>query len=279
MQTVESARSPFLTVEPRRGWLELGAGELWRYRELWWTLAGRDIRVRYKQTVLGAAWAVIQPLTAMIVFTLVFAKMAKLPTDGVPAPVFYYAGLLAWTFFSQTVSGASQSLIEGSRLVTKVYFPRILIPLSVTGYTLLNLCVATLLLLVLMPLYGVQPTARMLLLPAVILGVALAAIGMGTLIGALTVKYRDFRHIVPFLIQLWLFASPVMYPASLIPERWRLVAALNPMVGLVDAARACIVGTTPDLRAVAVSAVVAVGLFVVGFGWFRRVEDDFADII
>ncbi len=277
MNTTE--RVPFRLIEPRRRWLELRWGELWQFRELLFTLAARDIRVRYKQTLLGAAWAVLQPLAAMAIFTVVFHRLAGIGTDGVPAPVFYYAGLLPWTFLAATVSGAATSLVDGAGLVTKVYFPRILIPLSIAGYTLLNLLVATALLLVLMPLYGVVPTARILLLPVVILGVLLAALGAGVLIGALTVKYRDFRHIVPFLIQLWLFASPVMYPASLIPARWRVLAALNPMVGLVDAARACIVGTTPDLRAVAVSALVALGFFVIGFAWFRRVEDDFADII
>lgn len=278
--TIENTnREPFLVIEPPRHWLEVRPGELWHYRDLLLTLAWRDIQVRYKQTVLGIAWAVLQPLVAMVVFTLVFSKMAKLPTDNIPAPLFYYAGLLAWTFFSQTVSGASQSLIEGSRLITKVYFPRIMIPASAIGYTALNLLVSGVLLIPPMLYYGVVPTWTLLLLPVMGILLVMTSLGVGILIAALNVKYRDFRYVVPFLLQVWMFATPVVYPASMVPERWRWVVALNPMSGMVEGFRACLLGQVPDWGLLGIGAAVGVGVFLVGVGHFRRVEDEMADIL
>lgn len=274
-----SNREPFLVIEPPRHWLEVRVGELWHYRDLLLTLAWRDIQIRYKQTVLGIAWAVLQPLIAMVVFTLVFSRMAKLPTDGIPAPLFYYAGLLAWTFFSQAVSGASQSLIEGSRLITKVYFPRIMIPASAIGYTTLNLLVSGVLLIPPMLYYGIHPTWTLLLLPVMGIILVMTSLGVGILIAALNVKYRDFRYVVPFLLQVWMFATPVVYPASMVPERWRWVVALNPMSGMVEGFRACLLGQVPDWGLLGIGAAVGVGVFVVGVGHFRRVEDEMVDIL
>ncbi len=279
MTTNNPERQPFLVVEPPSHWLEMRLGELWQYRDLLITLAVRDIKVRYKQTVLGIAWAVIQPLAGMVIFTLVFARMAKLPTDDIPAPVFYYAGLLAWTFFSQTVSGASQSLIEGSRLITKVYFPRIMIPASAIGYTALNMAISAVLLLFLLIYYGIMPSVTVLLLPVLALLLGMTSLGFGILIAALNVKYRDFRYVVPFLLQVWMFATPVVYPASMVPEKWRWLASLNPMAGMVNGFRACLLGKTPDWEVVSISAAVGVITLILGVAYFRRAEDEMADIL
>lgn len=272
-------RQPFLTIEPRRSWLEIRPRELWQYRDLLVTLAWRDVAVHYKQTVLGAAWAVIQPLAGMLVFTVVFSRLAKLPTNNLPAPLFYYAGLLAWTFFAQTVSGASQSLLEGSRLITKVYFPRILIPFSACGYTLLNLLISTVLLVGLMLYYQNTPTLSILYLPLLFISLLLTATGVGVLIAAWNVKYRDFRYVVPFMLQLWMFASPVVYSVSLIPERWRMLAALNPLVGVIEGFRNCLLGREVDFTLLGISGAVSGVTFVVGLAFFRRVEDDMADLL
>lgn len=276
----ESApRVPFWNITPRRRWLEFDAKELWRYRDLLLTLAWRDIAVHYKQTVLGMAWAVIQPLAGMIVFTIIFSRMAALPTDDVPAPLFYYAGLVAWTFFAQTVSGASQSLIEGSRLITKVYFPRIMIPASAMGYTFVNFFISAMLLIPLMIWYGVMPGANAIFLPVLLLCLGMTAFGVGVLIAALNVKYRDFRYVVPFLLQLWMFATPVVYPAGMIPERWRWLAGLNPLTGLVSGFRDCLLGRASDWSLLMSGAVLGGVACIIGAGYFRHVEDEMADIL
>ena len=276
---MQRGTAPFLTIRPRKRWMELNLAELWMYRDLLLTLIWRDIKVRYKQTVLGMAWAVIQPLAGMAVFTLVFSRMAKLPTDGIPAPLFYYAGLLAWTFFSQTVSGASQSLIEGSHLVTKVYFPRIIIPASVIGYATLNLCVSTVLLLPLMLYFGIRPSWTVILLPPVCVLLGVASLGVALLLAALNVKYRDFRYVVPFLLQIAMFATPVVYPASLIPQDWRWLASLNPMTGMTEAFRACLFGSLPDWTMFGMSTAAGMAVFIFSVAYFRRVEDDMADML
>ena len=272
-------REPFLIIEPPQRWLELRLGELWKYRDLLITLSWRDIKVRYKQTVLGAVWALIQPFMAMIIFTLVFSKMAKLPTEGKPAPLFYYSGLLAWTFFSQTVTGASQSLLEGSRLITKVYFPRIMIPTSVIGYTTVNFLISSFLLLILMPFYKNIPSFSIFLLPLLAILLVLTSLGVGVFIAALNVKYRDFRYVVPFMLQIWMFATPVVYPVSIIPEKWRTLACLNPMVGIVNSFRACLLGSWPNWKTFGMSAAVGIVMFVLAVIFFRKVEDEMADII
>lgn len=274
-----SQHAPFIVIEPPRHWLEVRLGELWIYRDLFYTLSLRDIKVRYKQTVLGAAWVIVQPLTGMIVFTVVFSKMANLSTDNIPAPLFYYSGLLAWTFFSQTVSGASQSLIEGSRLISKVYFPRIMIPASAVGYTLLNLIISMALMVPLMLYYRIVPSATLLLLPLLMMLLLMAALGIGILIAALNVKYRDFRYVVPFMLQVWMFATPVVYPADMIPVSWRWFASLNPMVGMVNGFRASLLGLTPDWTMVGISAAVSIIILIFGVAYFRRAEDEMADIL
>lgn len=276
---MESEKKIFWRITPPRRLLELRLKELWQYRDLLLTLSWRDIQVRYKQTVLGVAWAVIQPLAGMMIFTVIFAKMAKLPTDHTPAPIFYYTGLLAWTFFSQTVSGASQNLLEGSRLITKVYFPRIMIPASVAGYTLVNFLVSLVLLIALMAIYRVVPSLSLLALPLLLAQLTLTSLGIGFLLAALNVRYRDFRYVVPFLLQLWMFASPVVYPESMIPESWRAWASLNPMTGLVSAFRSSLLGLPWDGTVIAVSFTSGLLCFVVGVLYFQYVEDDIADIL
>jgi len=272
-------RSPVVTVEPRRGWLRVDWRELWRFRDLWMTLAVRDIKVRYKQTVLGAAWAVLQPVVAMLIFTVVFGRLMGASTAGYPKPVFYYAGMLPWLFFANTLTGASQSLIEGSRLMTKVYFPRILMPAAVLGYTLLDFALGAVVFLPIMALYGVAPSWRMVFLPVLLVGLVLAAQGVGILIAALNVKYRDFRYVVPFLVQVWFFATPVVYAAEIIPQRYQWIAHLNPMAGLVGGFRACLLGGALAWDRIALSCAVGAVLFLVGVVHFRRVEDEFADIV
>lgn len=266
-------------IQPSRGWRALDLKELWAYRELLWVLTARDIKVRYKQTVLGVAWALIQPLMLMVVFSIIFGRLAKMPSDGVPYPIFAFAALLAWTFFSNALSNASNSLVASSNLISKVYFPRLIIPLASIGAWLLDFFIATLILLALMLYYGIGWTPNLLAAPVLVLAVIFAALGAGTLLSALTVAYRDFRYVVPFLLQLWMFATPVVYPASLVPEEWRWVLHINPMAGLVEGFRAAFLGRPFDLPALGISFAVAVLMFVVGVAYFEKIERRFADII
>lgn len=272
-------RQPLHVNEPPRGLIGLDWRELWAYRDLARSLALRGLQVRYKQTLLGGLWALLQPLTMMIVFTVVFGRFLGVPSDGVPYPLFAYAGLIGWTLLATTVGGAAGSLVDNRPFLTKVYFPRLLIPVSVVGYALLDTCVASLLLVGLLGYYGVVPGPAALLLPFVLLGILACALGIGVLLAALTVKYRDVKFTIPYLIQVWLFATPVIYPLSQIPERFRAFAALNPMTGLVEAFRSCLFGTPLDARALGISCAVAAVVLVAGLVYFRQVEAHFADIV
>ena len=215
-------------IEPQKGWRTLDLKELWAYRELLYVLAQRDIKVRYKQTVLGVAWAIIQPLTTMLLFTLIFGRLAKMPSDGLPYPVFVYAALLPWMFFANSISTSSNSLVGQQHLISKVYFPRLIIPLSSIGTGLIDFAVSGVILLILMAWFGVGWTLNLIAVPFLILAVIFIALGVGTFLSALTVSYRDFRYVVPFMVQFWMFATPVVYPASLVPEQWRWVLYLEP---------------------------------------------------
>ena len=259
--------------------LTLNLKELFSYRDLFLTLAWRDIKLRYKQTIFGVAWAIIQPTLAMIIFTIVFSKMAKIPTDNIPAPIFFYTGLLAWTFFSQTVSGASQSLIEGSRLITKVYFPRIIVPMSVVGYTFLNFIISFFLQIIITLMYRHWPSESIIILPILCILLFLTSIGVGTLIAGLNAKYRDFCYVVPFLLQIWMFASPVAYSANLIPHEWQLFACLNPMVGIIHSFRCCLVGEWPNLLHLLISGFTGVSIFLGSIIYFNKIDNDLADIL
>jgi lipopolysaccharide transport system permease protein len=253
--------------------------EMWQYRELLHFLAVRDIKVRYRQTVLGGLWALLQPLLAMVLFSAVFGRLAQLPSDGLPYPLFVYAALLAWQFFSGGISSAGNSLIASSHLISKIYFPRIMIPLATLEVGIVDFLVAFGLLVAMMAWYGVAPGWGLLALPLVLGGVFLATLGVGLLLSALCVVYRDFRHVLPFLTQFWLFATPVIYPTSLVPEGWRWVINLNPMAGLVTAFRACLFDQPIPWADLALSLTVATGLLVIAVRYFLRVERRFADII
>lgn len=270
-----------IVLEPARGGLRLGAGDLWRYRDLAWLLTWRDLKVRYKQTVLGAAWALLQPLLAMAVFTLVFGRAAGMPSEGVPYALFVYAGLLPWTYVSGAVAGASQSLLANTSLVTKVYFPRVVIPASACLAGLVDLAVASTVLAGMVAFSGARPTAAGLaLLPLLVALLFLLSLGLGLWLAALKVEFRDFQYIVPFLIQVWLFLTPVIYPAGMVPGRARLVLALNPLVGLVEAFRAAALGHRPvDGPLLAWSAAATALILAGGLWYFRRVERGFADVI
>jgi lipopolysaccharide transport system permease protein len=266
-------------IEPPKGWRMLDWRELWAYRELFWVLTMRDVRVRYKQTVLGAAWAIIRPVTTMIIFSVVFGRLAKMPSDGFPYPIFVYAGLLPWTFFSTAVSSSGQSLVGSAHLVSKVYFPRLIIPLSSVGSGLIDLLIATAILLLMMLWYGVGWSWNLLAAPLLLVFVIFTALGVGTLLSAVTVAYRDFTHVTPFLVQIWMYITPVIFPVSLVPERWQWLLFLNPMTGLVEGFRSAFLGRAFDLLGIGISFAIAAAIFLAGVAYFERVERRFADII
>jgi lipopolysaccharide transport system permease protein len=258
----------------------LRLGEVWEYRELLYFLAWRDIKVRYKQTLLGVAWAVIQPLLTMVVFSIFFGRLARMPSDGLPYPLFAYCALLPWQLFAFTLSESSTSVVSNQRLVTKVYFPRLIIPLAAIGSGLMDFAISFCFLLVLIGVFGVVPGMSLLALPAFVLLAVVTALGFGLWLSALNVRYRDVRYTIPFLIQIWLFATPVAYPVSIVPEAWRPFYGLNPMVGVVEGFRWALLGgrSSPDVT-VAVSATVAVAVLTSGLFYFRSTEATFADLV
>ena len=266
-------------IEPTRGWRSLDLKELWAYRELLWVLTERDIKVRYKQTVLGIGWAVIQPFMLMVVFSIFFGRLAGMPSDGLPYPVFAFAALVPWTFFSNALSNSSASLVGSAHLISKVYFPRLIIPLASIGSWAVDFVIAVLILLCMMLWYGIGLSWNLLAAPLLSIAVLFTALGVGTFLSALTVAYRDFRYVIPFLMQFWMFATPIVYPASIVPERWQWVIHLNPMAGLVEGFRSAFLGRPFDFSALAISSAVAVALFAIGVAYFERVERRFADIV
>ena len=269
-----------LVIEPPRGWKHLGLDELWHHRDLLYFLAWRDIKVRYSQASMGIAWALLQPLLMMAIFTVFLGRLAKVPSDGIPYPVFAFSGLVSWTYFANAVSTATESLVASSNLVSKVYFPRLLVPLAALLSWLPDLAIASLLLVALMLIYGIVPAATIALLPVFALFAVLAAASVSTWLSALNVSYRDVRYAVPFVVQLWLFATPVVYPASLVPERWRPLFGLNPMAGVVEGFRWALFRAEPPMWGLmGISLAVTLALFVGGLYWFRRVEHRFADVI
>jgi len=271
---------PVTVIRPRHGWQSLALADLWRYRELVYLLTWRDIKVRYKQTVLGIAWAVIQPVMATVVFAVFFGNLGGLSryTD-VPYTVFVYTGMLPWSFFAEAVSQGSQSLIASSSLLTKVYFPRLVIPCASVAGLLVDFAISMVVMACLLVAYGVAPGPNLLLLPLLVAATLLAALGAATLLSALTVAYRDFRYVVPFLLQILMFASPVAYPLSLVPERWQAVYALNPMAGIIDGYRTALVGEPLQGTCLSVSVASAAILFLIGMAYFRRFERRFSDIV
>lgn len=276
----ESHDEPVLIIEPSKGWTDLKLKELWEYRELAYFLVWREVKVRYKQTAIGAAWALIQPLFTMLVFSLFFGKLAKMPSDGIPYPVFSLAGLVPWNYFATSLGQSSQSLVASSNLVTKVYFPRLIIPIASTLSGLVDFGLAFVMLLIFMATRGVWPTANVLWLPFFLLLALATALGVGLWLSALNVEYRDVRFVVPFLTQFWMFATPIAYPSSLLQEPWRSVYGINPMVGVVEGFRWALLGSkTAPWGVTLASTAAAVLLLVSGAYYFRRMERTFADRI
>jgi len=275
-------QSPPVVVHIRasRGWVSLRLRELLDYRELLYFLVWRDVKVRYKQTALGASWAIIQPFFTMVVFSLFFGKLAKIPSDGVPYPIFSFAALVPWTFFATSLTNASNSLVGSSNLIKKVYFPRLAIPIATVLSGLIDFLIAFLMLVAMMIWYGVTPTARIFWLPLFLLLAFVTSLGVGLWLSAMNVQYRDVKYVVPFLTQFWLFATPVAYPSSLLGGKWRVVYALNPMVGVVEGFRWSLLGTKSNLGVVGiVSSLAAVLILFTGAFYFRRMERTFADVV
>jgi lipopolysaccharide transport system permease protein len=275
-----AAHLPVTVIEARAAWQFVDLGELWRYRELLYFLIWRDVKVRYKQTVLGAAWAILQPFAQMVVFSIFFGLMVEVPSGGLPYPLFVFAGLLPWTFFSNAITSAAGSVVGSQNLITKVYFPRLFIPAGSIGVGLVDFIIAFSMLIVLTLYYGLLPPTTLVLTPLLVLGLGTAAFGMGTLLAALTVAYRDFRYVVPFMVQLWMFATPAVYmDATPFGPRWQLVLPLNPAYGLILNFRYAALGRPVDTYSLGVSLAVTALLLFAGCLYFRHVERTFADII
>jgi len=283
MSTVADVRSeelPTLLITPPSRWIPLELSELWQYRELLYFLVWRDIKVRYKQTALGAAWAVMQPLFMMVVFSLFFGRLAKVPSDGIPYPVFTFCALIPWQLFANALTESSNSLIGNQNLITKVYFARLVIPIAAVLSGLLDFLIAFTILLGMMLYYGIVPGWPIVALPAFILLAILTALAVGLWLSALNVQFRDVRYTMNFLVQFWLFATPVAYPSSIVPEQWRALYGINPMVGVVEGFRWALLGKSqPPGAMLWVSVLVVSALLVGGLYYFRRMEQEFADIV
>jgi lipopolysaccharide transport system permease protein len=278
--TTSHADAPIITIKPSRGWVSLRLRALWEYRELVYFLVWRDVKVRYKQTVLGAAWAILQPFLTMLIFSVFFGRLAKIPSDGIPYPIFAFAALVPWTLFAHGLNQASNSLVSGANLIKKVYFPRLVMPTSAVLSGLVDFALSLVVLLGMMAFYGIAPSWRALaILPLIGLAV-LTSLGAALWLAALNVEYRDVRYVVPFLTQVWLFATPIAYPSSLLPEGWRMLYAINPMVGVVEGFRWALLGAgTAPGPLILVSVLVALALLVSGAFYFRRMEATFADVV
>ncbi|MBM4442372.1 MAG: ABC transporter permease [Candidatus Rokubacteria bacterium] len=271
---------PVLVIKPSPRWVALRLAEVWRYRELLYFLVWRDVKVRYKQTALGVGWAVIQPFFTMLVFSLFFGRLAGIPSDGLPYPVFVYCALLPWQFFAHALGESANSLVANERLITKVYFPRLVIPMAAVIGGLVDFGVAFMILIAMMAYYAVAPTAMILVAPLFLLLALGAALAVGLWLSALNVQYRDVRYTLPFIVQFWMLATPVAYPASLVPAQWRPLLGLNPMAGVVEGFRWSVLGmAAPSQAMLAVSVAVVVVLLVSGLYYFRRMERTFADIV
>jgi lipopolysaccharide transport system permease protein len=273
---------PLSVIDAQKSALSFDLKGWWSYRELLYFLTWRDVKVRYKQTLLGVLWVVIQPLVTMLIFTLLFGRLAGLEgrTGGIPYPLFAFAGLLPWTFFANAVTNSSNSLVTNSQLITKIYFPRMIIPTAAVSANLVDFALSFAVLAALLAYYHVSATWNLLLLPALVALVVLLALGIGMFLAALNVKYRDIRHAVPFVVQIWMFVSPVIYPTTLVPERWRWVLALNPMTGIIEGFRAALFGRTQvEWKLLAISGAISLVTFIFSLFAFKRMEKSFADVI
>jgi len=278
--TGASHARPVRIIRPSRGLLDLGLDEVWQHRELLYRLVWRDLKVRYSQAALGTAWAIIQPLIAVAIFTVVFGVFARLPSDGAPYPLFAFAAILPWTYFSEATRRSAFGIVGDTDLVRKIYFPRLLIPLANIASPLLDFFVTFLVFLVVLAWHGVSPGANLLLVPVFLLMAAALALALGLWLGPVNVRFRDVMHTLPFLLQIWMYATPIVYPLSMVPERYRMLYSLNPTVGLIEGFRWALLGTGRlDLPALAISAVTITVLLVTGVVWFKRAERTFADVI
>ena len=271
---------PVSFIRPAESWASIGLKELWEYRELLYFLTWRDIKVRYKQTALGAAWAVIQPIFMMLVFSLFFGKLGKIPSDGIPYPIFTFCALLPWQLFAHALTESSNSLVSNQNLITKVYFPRLVVPISAVLGGLMDFAIAFVILLGMMVWYGIVPSWAIVTLPGFLLLAIMTALAVGLWLSALNVQYRDVRYTINFLVQFWMFATPIAYSSSLVPERWRPFYGLNPMAGVVEGFRWALLGkANPNGALLAVSVAVVVLLLIGGLYYFRRMEQEFADVV
>src|ERR1700730_5491589 len=277
---LHTGASATVRIEPQRGLFELHLGEVWAYRELLYFFVWRDVKVRYKQTVIGVAWVVLQPLMTMGVFTLFFGRLAKLPSDGLPYPVFYFSALVPWTYFSTALQSCTSVVVDNQRVITKVYFPRLVLPLSAVVAGLVDFVIGFVVLLVVTAIYGIKPTLAALWLPVLLLLAVLTALGIGLWMSALNALHRGVRYVIPFLVQFWMFASPVAYPSSLVPQRWRWLYGLNPMAGVIDGFRWALTGhgQPPGILLAASSAAVILLVFS-GLVYYHAVEGTMADVV
>ena len=278
-QVIDTSSARTVVIRPSRGWIPVNLKDLWHYRELLYFLTWRTIKVRYKQTALGFTWAIIQPFTMMVVFTLFFGNLAKVPSEGIPYPLFNYAALLPWTLFAEGINRSSQSLVQDVNLVKKVYFPRLVMPLASILSPVVDFIIAFTILVGMMFYYGYPPTIYLFWLPAFILLALMTSLGVGLWLSAINVKYHDVRYAVPFLVQLWLFASPVVYSSSLLPQQFQIIYGINPMTGVIEGFRWALLGTEPPGSMIAISVVMVIVILVSGTFYFRRNEKTFADII
>lgn len=278
-ETSQNNSIPSLIIRPPRKWVPVDLHELWNYRELLYSFTWRDVMLRYKQTALGVLWAIIQPLFMMIIFTVFFGGLAKIPSEGVPYPLFVLAALLPWTLFAEGLTRSTTSMVTNANIMTKVYFPRLIMPLSSITSPLVDFTVSLVILFIMMAYYGFVPTINIVFLPLFLLLALATSLGVGLWLSALNVKYRDFQYTVPFIIQIWLFASPVVYASSLVPESMRLLYGLNPMAGVIEGFRWVLLGTGAPSAMILVSVGMVVALLVSGAFYFRRMEQYYADIV
>jgi lipopolysaccharide transport system permease protein len=275
---VSHAAPPTVRIEPPRGWFDLRLGEVWSYRELLYFFVWRDVKVRYKQTVIGVSWVIIQPLLTMGIFTLFFGRLAKLPSDGLPYPVFYFTALVPWTYFATALQSCTNIVVENQRVITKVFFPRLVLPISAVISGLVDFAIGFVVMCIVIGIYGIRPGIAALWLPVLLFLAVLTALGVGLWMSALNALYRDIRYVVPFLIQFWMFASPVAYPSSLVPLRWRWLYGLNPMAGVIDGFRWSLTGHGQSPGPLLLASTAAVVLVLIGgLFFFQRMEGSVAD--
>jgi lipopolysaccharide transport system permease protein len=279
-QSAASAKRKQVTIRPGRGLFDLELANVWAYRELWFTLVMRDIQILYKQAALGAAWAVVQPVFAVVVFTVVFGNFAKIPSDGIPYPIFAFAAVLPWTYFAEATRRASTGLVDDADLIRKVYFPRLIMPLAKVTAPLLDFCIAFCVLLVLMAFYGVMPSFKLLAIIPLILLASLLALAIGLWLGPVNVRFRDIKHTVPFMLQIGMYASPIVYPLSQVPAEWKMLYSLNPMVGVIEGFRWAVFDRgVLDIAALGISLCVILAALISGMVYFKKMERSFADVI